>query len=730
MSSFHAFKPTLFTVMIRATTALPLVIIGNSAVAQTNVEGRTDIQFGTPLDNYRVLSGATLNATGANLLYVDAEAGAHVLLNDSDVTPGSSAVALALTGANATLERSTVTASSRALTGSQGASISANDSVIRGGSRGASLNQSHLELRRSEVHASDNNGVAVELFDGSVSASDSSLISGGRDGILVRDGSGQTDAKATIVLDNSRVEGLDGSAIAVGRGAGRAASAQIDVLNGSTLSASNGVLVNVADAATASLRVSDSQLLGDIVVAEGGTANVMLENAATLTGRLENVAQVAIDSGAEWAMVGNAAVEQLTMNGGRVSFGNIGEFHTLTLGSLSGNGTFVMDADFASGQHDFLDITGNATGDHSLLVRSSGTDLQADASLHMVHADSGDARFSLEGGPVDVGTYSYDLVPKGSGNDWYLDKSTRTISPGTQSVLALFNTAPTIWYGEMSTLRGRMGEVRRDAGQAGSWVRTFGNKYNVAGAEGLAYQQTQQGLSFGADAPLPIGDGNWLAGITAGYSQSDLSLARGTQAKVDSYHLGVYSTWLEPESGYYIDAVARLNQFKNQSDVRLSDGTKTKGSYDNLGVGAALEIGRHISLDEGWFVEPHAQLAGLIVQGKDYTLDNGMRAEGGRTHSLQTKLGATVGRKLEVGDGRMIQPYVRVAAVHEFANDNHVKVNGNGFNNDLSGSRGEVGTGIAVAWADKWRAHADFEYAHGSKLEQPWGVNLGVRYNW
>ncbi|UNT14722.1 hypothetical protein [Pseudomonas sp. I3-I5] len=168
------------------------------------------------MDNYRVFSGATLNATGANLLYVDAEAGAHVLLNDSDVTPGSSAVALALTGANATLERSTVTASSRALTGSQGASISANDSVIRGGSRGASLNQSHLELRRSEVHASDNNGVAVELFDGSVSASDSSLISGGRDGILVRDGSGQTDAKATIVLDNSRVEGLDGSAIAVG----------------------------------------------------------------------------------------------------------------------------------------------------------------------------------------------------------------------------------------------------------------------------------------------------------------------------------------------------------------------------------------------------------------------------------------------------------------------------------------------------------------------------------
>jgi len=123
-------------------------------------------------------------------------------------------------------------------------------------------------------------------------------------------------------------------------------------------------------------------------------------------------------------------------------------------------------------------------------------------------------------------------------------------------------------------------------------------------------------------------------------------------------------------------------------------------------------------------------LSALVIEGKDYDLDNGMRAEGGNTQSVLGKLGTTVGRTYNVDDARTVQPYVRMAWVHEFANDNAVKVNGNHFNNNLSGSRGEVGVGVAVAWADKWQAHADFDYSNGEKLEQPWGVNLGVRYNW
>jgi outer membrane autotransporter protein len=107
-----------------------------------------------------------------------------------------------------------------------------------------------------------------------------------------------------------------------------------------------------------------------------------------------------------------------------------------------------------------------------------------------------------------------------------------------------------------------------------------------------------------------------------------------------------------------------------------------------------------------------------------------MRAEGDRSRSLLGKVGATVGRNFDLGKGRTVQPYVRAAVAHEFVNNNDVQVNDNVFHNDLSGTRGELGTGIAVALSGKFEVHADFEYSNGDKIEQPWGANVGIRYNW
>jgi len=387
-----------------------------------------------------------------------------------------------------------------------------------------------------------------------------------------------------------------------------------------------------------------------------------------------------------------------------------------------------MDADFSTGETDFLDITGTATGNHSLLVGSSGSEPTQANSLHLVHAAAGDAQFSLLNGPVDLGAFSYGLVQRG--NDWYLDGATKVVSPSTEAAMALFNTAPTVWYGELSSLRSRMGELRLDERKSGLWARSYGNKYNVAASTGTPYSQVQQGFSLGADTPLPWGDGQWLAGVMAGYSSSDLNLTRGASGEVKSYYLGLYATWLDAQSGYYLDSVVKLNRFDNQAKVSLSDGQRTEGDYDNVGLGASVEFGRHLGLADGYFVEPFGQLSVVGIQGKDYHLDNGLKADGDTTHSVLGKAGATAGRTLKLEGGQAVQPYVRLAYVHEFANNNQVKVNNHRFDNDLSGSRGELGMGVAVSLMDRLQVHADFDYSNGRALEQPWGVNLGVHYSW
>ncbi|MFJ2683698.1 autotransporter outer membrane beta-barrel domain-containing protein, partial [Pseudomonas sp. NPDC087342] len=483
---------------------------------------------------------------------------------------------------------------------------------------------------------------------------------------------------------------------------------------------------------TVNLDLDQSRMTGDVLVENNSIANVLLQNHSQLIGRLDGVNGVTINSQSSWTLTGNDSIGALAMNSGSVSFGAAGTdtFYQLNVGALAGNGTFAMKGDFVTGERDLLNVTGVATGDFDLAVRASGLDATSPQQLTLVHTAAGDAHFSLLNGPVDVGAFSYALssITDGAGaTEWFLDPTTKTISPGAQSVLALFNATPTIWNSELTSMRSRMGELRLNNGQSGAWIRNYGNKVNVADGAGLGYQQTQQGMSLGADARW--GDSQWLVGVLAGYSRSDLDVNRGTSGTVDSYYLGSYATWLNA-SGYYFDGVLKLNRFQNEAKVSLSDGSRTKGNYNAMGVGASAEFGRHIKLDDGYFVEPFTQWSAVVIQGRHYDLDNGMEADGDRARSLLGKLGATAGRSIPLSGGGVVQPYVRAAMVHEFARNNEVQVNDNRFNNDLSGSRAEFGAGALAGLSEKLQLHVDLDYGKGEQIEQPWGVNVGLRYFW
>ncbi|WP_236176545.1 autotransporter outer membrane beta-barrel domain-containing protein [Pseudomonas qingdaonensis] len=580
---------------------------------------------------------------------------------------------------------------------------------------------------------------------------------------MSREGAARPDAPV-LRLNNSVVRGVNGPAIQVASNA----TAIIEVLNGSTLTAGNGVIldtaigtttdltvassslegdvatagattatftqstlngnVNVSDTGSANLRFDQSRITGDVVAASGGTASVTLNNSSQLTGRLENVQQVSINSSSNWTLNADNTVANLAMNGGQVTFGDNATFYRLNVENLSGNGTFVMASDFSNGNTDFLNVTGNASGSHGLLMGSNGADPSLD-SLKVVHMGSGDAQFSLlnQGEQVDLGAYSYKLVQK-DGQDWYLDRETRTISPMTRTVMALFNTPVTIAYGEMTSLRSRMGELRYNQGKnAGVWMRAYGNQHNIADASsGVGYQQNQRGLTFGADAQL--GESNWTLGLLAGHSRSDLNLSYGSSGSIDSYYVGGYATWMDPESGYYVDSVLKYNRYQNDAKVGLSDGTRTKGDYDTHGMSASVEVGKHIKLDDGYFIEPFAQVAAAAVAGKDFTLDNGFDANGDVSRSLLGKVGTTLGKTISLGGDSMIQPYVKAAFAHEFAQRNQVQVNDNVFNNDLSGSRAELGAGVAWTVAKDFQVYGEAGYMNGKNIEMPYSFSLGASY--
>ena len=732
--------------------AFGFLVLGASIAEATHYMSGGDVRTIGPgylVDSWDISGNSKLTSNGAKLLDVkltaseltlnhgttaqdiSASSGSKITLNGATVTARTSAdSAIRLVSSDADITNSTVTATNgaginagRSAT-SSGSTVNVFGSTISGSTIGASATAfSQLNFFDSDVIATGATGMGVRLYGGNATAVGSRIV-GGEHGVrMMRESSVNNSAR--LVLDGTSVEGKTGAALAATNGI----NADIQVLNRSTLIGGNGNILEVGGTSTANMNVDNSMLVGDVVVAEGGTAKVQLNNGAWLTGQLKNVAELSVNDASRWVLVADSNVEALKMGGGEVHFGGKDEFYQLDVKSLEGEGTFVMHTDFSTHQTDFLNVEGKAEGNHSLLLAATGSELASGEPIKVVHTEGGDAHFSLVGDTVDIGAFAYGLQKDGT--DWLLDPTRRGTSTSAHSVLALFNSAPTVLYGESSILRTRMGELRfSDRKDNGLWMRSYGNKYEVAtNKNGAGYAQTQKGFTIGADAPLSSGDGQWLAGVMAGHSTSDLDLNRGSKADVKSYYLGAYATWLDDESGLYFDGVAKLNRLHNNVDVTMSDGKKAKGNYAQNAVGASVEVGRHIKLDDGFFVEPYSQLSATIIQAQSYDLDNGLHAKGDRSASVVGKAGVTVGKDIQLESGGVLQPYLRTAVAHEFNHSNKVKINDQTFNNDVFGSRIELAAGVAMAVSKNVKLHADIETSKGKQIDQPWGVNFGVRYD-
>ncbi|TWC57708.1 outer membrane autotransporter protein [Pseudomonas sp. SJZ080] len=737
-----ALLPAFFLV---SPPAMAAIIIG---AGQNETIGPAD-----PLSDYVVENGGVLNVIGATTQSLTIQAGSELFIDGGIISSNSGAHGILVSESQATIRSATVTADTRALwlsrpnSSTQGSTVTATDSTFLGGEMGALVTGlSTLTLVNSELRGTNADSVGLDSRGGDVRALAGTLISGGKTGVrMTNDANGQ--GTNTLLVDGSIIEGRTEEAILV---EGGVQGATIQVQNNSVLRAGNGILLKVKGASTAAMNVGGSALegnvqvlenstvdlslnaasmVGDILREDGSTANVSMNNGSSFTGRLNNSNLTLNQS--SLTMVDNDSIDNLSMNDGLVNFGTPGAQRAnrqLDVGTLDGDGIIGMQGNFQTGESDLLKAN-TANGNFELAVNASGKDATSPRQLTLVQIANNNADFALLGGRVDVGTFEYDLEKRtnASGEAEYYLNPTARLTSGAQAVAALFQTALTVSYGELKSLENRMSELQANDKLHGLWVRPYGNKWIVDGSSsGVGYRQQQQGFTMGGDTRL--GDSRWTVGMLAGYSKSDLDLAVGTSAEVNSFYFGPYFGWLNPDNGYYVDGALKFNHFRNESKVRMSDGKRAEGDYSNSAVSAIVEGGRNFDLGDGWFAKPSAQVSAAVIQGKNYRLDNDMEAEGDRTHSLRTKLGVMAGRSIDLGDTR-VRPYGRVAMVHEFAsNDNSVRVNGNSINNNLAGTGFEAGVGMTVLLSEKLNLDVGVDYAKGKNIEQPVAATFGLNY--
>ncbi|ELL3319200.1 autotransporter outer membrane beta-barrel domain-containing protein, partial [Escherichia coli] len=191
------------------------------------------------------------------------------------------------------------------------------------------------------------------------------------------------------------------------------------------LSQDGGILLKSGGAMTMNALTAKANL-----TTQPGTI-LTLDNSTILTGRIigdrTGVGDVVIKGSSVWHLESDSTVSTLTMDNGTVDFlpspttSLKPDFQavSLSLGSLSGSGTFRMNTDIASHTGDMLKVAGNASGNFLLDIQNTGREpVSAGIPLRVVQTGGGNADFTLKGGKVDYGTWEYYLNKENT--DWYL----------------------------------------------------------------------------------------------------------------------------------------------------------------------------------------------------------------------------------------------------------------------------------------------------------------------
>ena len=477
---------------------------------------------------------------------------------------------------------------------------------------------------------------------------------------------------------------------------------------------------------------------------------------------------------------GPSAVTSLSLSGGTVSLDSAAEFQRLNVGSLDGsNGLFRLKVEHDSTEGvDQVDIGRYASGSSKVFVASSGrTDISAvDMNTWLVRRNEGAGTFSLAnpGQQVDLGMYIYRLSSrqKDGSTEWFLsrdpsakpsdgDKPTpdtpgggdsipdtpgeggghAVLSPTGEAEAALSGLAGhyAMWYGQLTDLRKRLGEMRSDT-QTGLWVRGFADTARLEGFADTTFTQTTYGASLGYDAPV-FASGNSLlaAGIQlrGALARQNVNGSWGGNGDLKSAGCGLYATWLG-DGGWYADAVGTIDWYNHRIRSTMLDGTRVRDDRSSYGLGASLEAGRRFDFaysNEGrdfWFLEPQLELSYFWVKGGDFEASNGMEISQKDMDSLTGRAGVVLGRKfaLDGGDGgHYIQPSVKGGVNREFLGRQKASFNGEDMTANMHGTRVYYGLGVDWQAADTLRLYMQAERESGDHYTREYNVSAGVKWD-
>lgn len=444
-----------------------------------------------------------------------------------------------------------------------------------------------------------------------------------------------------------------------------------------------------------------------------------------------------------WNLTGNSRLNTLNIaNGAKLDMTADGnKFSTLSVKTLNGDktseNTIHMDIDAATNKDnsDRVYVDGTHTGNHYITLNNVGanTDGAEGTVLVSVKDEQGTFKANDSEGTLYWNKYKLNIKDSAEQNykkDWYLEK-VEIITPdekpttSVDTVMSVNSLNYHTWRTENDKLLQRMGELRHNGEEEkGAWFRVKGSKIGYDGEFENKYTTYELGYD---EVTKRTEDMVRYQGAALSYVDGDSSYNNGSGDN-HGKSIGFYTTE-QYSKGHYLDLVFKISNMDNDFKVFDTNGNKITGEYDNTGVSISAEYGRKNDLDNGWYIEPQAQLTLGYMGGASYETNNGISVDQSGIKSALGRIGFNIGKK--IGEKGIV--YAKANLLHEFGGGYDVEMRAADgsltMSNTYNDTWFEYGIGVAMATGDNSHIYFDVERSTGSDFYKDWQWNAGMRWN-
>ncbi|GGA91026.1 outer membrane autotransporter [Brucella endophytica] len=300
----------------------------------------------------------------------------------------------------------------------------------------------------------------------------------------------------------------------------------------------------------------------------------------------------------------------------------------------------------------------------------------------------------------------------------------------------------------LGNLHDRVGDRADEHGEpATAWLRGFGRtgamKSDDFLIDGPGFDYTIAGLQAGIDLYRREGDdgSSGQAGVTIGMSEGNADVEHivggpSGSLRTDAYELGGYWTHFGTK-GWYLDMVVQGAWYQ---DVAASSQWGENVRTDGWGAVASVEGGYPFRFDNGWSIEPQAQLIYQHIALND-ARDRYALIHFGETNQWHGRIGARVVKTHVMGKEdkpRTVTTWGRVNLLHDFGSRSDMTISNLYGRNpvhlviDRAQSWAQLELGITGQLTDRTFAYAsgDYKAALDGPASYSYGGRLGLKYTW